>query len=186
MPFSTAPCPDLPANASTTCGCVNEARAPESTAVPKMARNGGTRQSESRISRTSGSRLTGEIQKTFASASSAAVVSAVDADEPNTSPMTTKITRLMQKDGPTVQSIPRMCWLTVTPPTIEGISTVVSDRGDILSPMYAPDTTAPAAIGAETPRTGAMPTNATPSVPAVVQELPVTMPTTAQITATAP
>jgi hypothetical protein len=28
-----------------------------------------------------------------------------------------------------------------------------------------------------------MPTNATPSVPAVVHELPVTMPTTAQITA---
>ena len=30
-----------------------------------------------------------------------------------------------------------------------------------------------------------MPMNATPSVPAVVQELPVTMPTSAQITATA-
>ena len=44
----------------------------------------------------------------------------------------------------------------------------------------------PAAIGAETPRTGAMPTNATPSVPAVVQELPVTIPTRAQTTATAP
>ena len=45
--------------------------------------------------------------------------------------------------------------------------------------------TAPAAIDVERPSTGAMPTNATPSVPAVVQELPVTAPTSAQITATA-
>jgi hypothetical protein len=78
-----------------------------------------------------------------------------------------------------------MCWLTLTPPTRPGIRMVVSDSGDILSPMYAPEMTAPAAIAVDTPRIGAIPTNATPSVPAVVQELPVTAPTTAQITATA-
>ena len=41
--------------------------------------------------------------------------------------------------------------------------------------------TAPAAVSSDTPITFAIPTNATPSVPAVVQELPVTMPTTAQM-----
>ena len=43
--------------------------------------------------------------------------------------------------------------------------------------------TAPAAIASSSPRTLLMPTNATPKVPAVVQELPVTMPTRAQTTA---
>ena len=41
----------------------------------------------------------------------------------------------MTNDGPTVHNIPRMCSLTVTPPTRLGTSTVVSDSGDILSPM---------------------------------------------------
>ena len=43
--------------------------------------------------------------------------------------------------------------------------------------------TAPAATAVERPIILLMPTKATPSVPAVVQELPVTMPTTAQIAA---
>jgi hypothetical protein len=54
-----------------------------------------------------------------------------------------------------------------------------------LSPKYEPQMTAPAAIGFETPITPAIPMKATPSVPAVVHELPVTVPTTAQITAVA-
>ena len=45
--------------------------------------------------------------------------------------------------------------------------------------------TAPAAASTESPMTFAMPTKATPSVPAVVQELPVTRPTIAQIAAVA-
>ena len=45
--------------------------------------------------------------------------------------------------------------------------------------------TAPAAIVVDMPRIGAIPTKATPSVPAVVHELPVTAPTTAQMSATA-
>ena len=45
--------------------------------------------------------------------------------------------------------------------------------------------TAPAAISGETPITFAIPTKATPSVPAVVHELPVTIPTIAQIAAVA-
>jgi hypothetical protein len=43
--------------------------------------------------------------------------------------------------------------------------------------------TAPAATASGRPSTLAIPTKATPRVPAVVQELPVTMPTSAQITA---
>ena len=45
--------------------------------------------------------------------------------------------------------------------------------------------TAPAAASSESPITFAIATNATPSVPAVVHELPVTMPTSAQIAAVA-
>jgi hypothetical protein len=69
------------------------------------------------------------------------------------------------------------------PPTSFGTRIVVSERGVILSPKYAPQMTAPAAISSARPITLAMATNATPSVPAVVHELPVTMPTTAQIAA---
>ena len=43
--------------------------------------------------------------------------------------------------------------------------------------------TAPAAVASERPITLLMPTNATPRVPAVVQELPVTIPTSAHTTA---
>ena len=43
--------------------------------------------------------------------------------------------------------------------------------------------TAPAAVASESPITLLIPTKATPRVPAVVQELPVTMPTTAHTTA---
>ncbi len=43
--------------------------------------------------------------------------------------------------------------------------------------------TAPAAIASSSPSTLLMPTNATPRVPAVVHELPVTMPTSAHTAA---
>ena len=44
---------------------------------------------------------------------------------------------------------------------------------------------APAATASLSPSTWTIPMNATPSVPAVVHELPVTMPTSAQIAAAA-
>ena len=100
--------------------------------------------------------------------------------------MNRKITRLIPSAGPAVQNMLRMCWAVVRPrPTNCGTRIVVSESGVILSPKYAPQMTAPAAIGFETPITPAMPMKATPSVPAVVHELPVTMPTTAQIAAVA-
>ena len=92
--------------------------------------------------------------------------------------------RLMPIAGPAVQNMFLMCWPVVRPrPTSFGTRIVVSESGDILSPKYAPQITAPAAAASERPMTFDMPTKATPSVPAVVHELPVTMPTTAQIAA---
>ncbi len=92
--------------------------------------------------------------------------------------------RLTASAGPAVQNMFRTCVETVRPlPTSFGTRIVVSESGVILSPKYAPQMTAPAAVASESPITFDIPTNATPSVPAVVHELPVTMPTTAQIAA---
>ena len=49
-------------------------------------------------------------------------------------PMTVKIARAMITAGPDVQIIAPMCWFVVTPPTIDGVRTVVSETGLILSP----------------------------------------------------
>ena len=62
-----------------------------------------------------------------------------------------------------------------------GARFVVSDKGEILSPKYAPDTTAPAVMGNDISIPVATPINATPTVAAVVQELPILIATTAQI-----
>ncbi len=55
---------------------------------------------------------------------------------------------------------------------------VVSERGDILSPKYAPETTTPAVSGAGIPRPCAIPIRAMPTVPDVVHEEPVEIDTT--------
>ena len=54
-----------------------------------------------------------------------------------------------------------------------GAMLVVSDRGDILSPKYAPDRTAPATIGRGKPSPPPIPIKAIPMVPVVPQEVPV-------------
>ena len=56
---------------------------------------------------------------------------------------------------------------------------VVSERGDNLSPKYAPEITAPAVTSMESPDAPAIPTSDNPTVPAVVQELPIEMDTIA-------
>ena len=58
-------------------------------------------------------------------------------------------------------------------PAIAGAKFVVSLKGDILSPKYAPDITAPAIIPGFIPNTEPIPINAIPTVAEVVQELPV-------------
>ena len=57
---------------------------------------------------------------------------------------------------------------------------VVSDKGESLSPKYAPEIIAPAVIANETSRTVAMPINPIPRVPATVHELPMLRPNIAQ------
>ncbi len=63
-------------------------------------------------------------------------------------------------------------------PAIEEARLVVSENGESLSPKYAPDTMAPAAIPEGTPNVVPIPISATPTVPAVDQELPVIKETT--------
>ena len=65
-----------------------------------------------------------------------------------------------------------MCQNRVAP-AIAGARLVVSDNGDILSPKYAPDTTAPAVIAAGKPSAAPTPISATPIEPAVDQDEPV-------------
>ena len=84
--------------------------------------------------------------------------------------------------GPEVQSMAPMCSWVVTPPTMLGTRTVVSEIGVILSPKYAPEITAPAAMAGSAPTSGASATKATPSVAAVVHELPMARPTRPQTT----
>src|SRR4029453_6683294 len=101
-------------------------------------------------------------------------------------PITRKTTRLTARAGPAVQNMFRIWRPTVRPPpTGFGPRMVVSESGVILSPKYAPQITAPAAAASDRPITVAIPTKATPRVPAVVQELPVTRPPTAQTAAVA-
>lgn len=58
---------------------------------------------------------------------------------------------------------------------------VVSESGDILSPKYAPDSTAPATNGSGKPRPAPTPISATPMVPVVPQLVPVASAVIAQI-----
>ena len=103
------------------------------------------------------------------------------------SPRNRKITRLIPSAGPAVQNMLRMCSPVVRPPpTSRGTRIVVSDSGVILSPKYAPQMTAPGG-DLRGDAHAASPSRRTrrPSVPAVVHELPVTIPTIAQIAAVA-
>ena len=58
-------------------------------------------------------------------------------------------------------------------PAIAGAKFVVSESGDILSPKYAPEITAPAIMPVGIPKALPIPINAIPTVADVVQELPV-------------
>ena len=60
--------------------------------------------------------------------------------------------------------------------------TVVSDKGEILSPKYAPEMIAPATSPSLNPSAFPMPSRATPIVAIVVQELPIINETRAQMT----
>ena len=80
--------------------------------------------------------------------------------------------------GPVVQTICPICSYKVVPAAI-GAKFVVSDNGDILSPKYAPETTAPATTGNGAPIPAATPISTTPTVPADPHEVPVQIETNA-------
>jgi hypothetical protein len=73
-------------------------------------------------------------------------------------------------------------WSNNSTPVTAGARFVESLRGDILSPKYAPDTMAPATMAGGMANPFPTPIKATPTVLAVVQELPVESEITAQIT----
>ena len=98
------------------------------------------------------------------------------------SPRAVKIASAQTKEGIVVHNMWRMCSNSSAPATA-GARLVVSDSGDILSPKYAPEITAPAVAAGDSPRPWATPTRPMPRVPAVVQELPMAREATAQSTA---
>ena len=64
-------------------------------------------------------------------------------------------------------------WLNKSVPATAGAKFVVSDKGDILSPKYAPEIIAPAVISGDKPMPADAPMSAIPTVPATVHELPI-------------
>ena len=64
-------------------------------------------------------------------------------------------------------------WVKRSTPVASAAIFVVSDKGESLSPKYAPATTAPATIGRFAPMPTATPMKATPIVPAEPQDVPV-------------
>ena len=82
------------------------------------------------------------------------------------------IIQAMTKEGTVVIIIYLMCEKSGVPAEEEA-RTVVSERGDILSPKYAPEIIAPAVHPGEKPWAVPIPMSATPIVAIVVHELPV-------------
>ena len=85
---------------------------------------------------------------------------------------TRNTTRATLIDG-TVVNIIYLMWVKRSVPDDEDASTVVSDRGETLSPKYAPEIIAPAVHPGEKPSAVPIAISATPTVAMVVQELPV-------------
>ena len=94
-------------------------------------------------------------------------------------PKNKKMIKVIAKEGIVVYAMYFIC-VNKSVPAIAGARFVVSDKGDILSPKYAPEITAPAAIPEGIPMVFPIPINATPTVAAVVHELPVAIEIMAQ------
>src|SRR5690606_24272 len=95
-------------------------------------------------------------------------------------PTAVNSTRAINRLGTVVQVMCRM-WAKRSLPAAAGAILVVSERGEILSPNYAPEITAPAVIAGDMSRPCATPIKATPRAPATVHELPIASATMAQI-----
>src|SRR4051795_5975470 len=126
-------------------------------------------------------RVSGVMEKAWLRTACASAGSKPWPDAGVANPSRANRTIVIRAAGPLVQIIAPMCSWVVTLPTIDGVRTVVSETGVILSPKYAPEMTAPAVMAGSAPMSGAIATNATPGVAAVVQELPMARPTTPQM-----
>ena len=104
----------------------------------------------------------------------------IKADEGTRKPATRKMTIVMVKAG-TVVIVMYLMWVNRGVPQSEDARTVVSDKGDILSPKYAPESMAPAVHPSLKPSALPIPIKATPMVATVVHELPVITDTRALI-----
>src|SRR5256885_10755976 len=93
------------------------------------------------------------------------------AAEPIT-PTTVYTTSATINDGPDVYTMCLMCEYKFAFAPMAAMF-VESESGDILSPKYAPDTTAPAITGSGALSAAAVPMIATPSVPADPHDVPV-------------
>ena len=103
-------------------------------------------------------------------------MAAIDSAEPPDSmvkPMMVNAIMANAHAGTVVQTMWRMC-VNRSLPAIAGAKFVVSDIGESLSPRYAPLMMAPAVIAGSMPMAVATPMRATPTVPAVDHEDPVT------------
>ena len=87
-------------------------------------------------------------------------------------PATLYTIRHITNDGTAVYSMCRM-WVYSSTSAATEARIVESDKGDILSPKYAPEITAPAMSGSGAPSAVAVPIMATPMVPADPHEVPV-------------
>ena len=92
--------------------------------------------------------------------------------------------REIEKEGIVVSIIYLMC-VNKSDPDIAGARLVVSERGDILSPKYAPDIIAPPINPGGSPKALPVPKSAMPTVAIVLHELPVANETIAVIIAVA-
>ena len=72
-------------------------------------------------------------------------------------------------------------WVIRSDPAMIAAKLVVSERGEILSPKYAPDMIAPATQPSWIPKERPIPIKANPIVAIVVQELPVINETIVQV-----
>ena len=100
------------------------------------------------------------------------------------SPIIKKMISVMINDGIVVYVMYLMC-VNKSVPEDTGARFVVSERGDILSPKYAPEIIAPAINPIGKPRAFPIPNNAIPIVAIVLHELPVAKDTIAEIIAVA-
>ena len=101
--------------------------------------------------------------------------------EPIHNPASEKMMSVMKTVGPVVSIMYLMCVKSGVPLTEEA-STVVSLRGDTLSPKYAPEMMAPAVHPSSKPNALPMPSNASPMVAIVVHDEPVMREMTALMT----